>query len=96
MSKTTHTKGPWIVVSGQVETPEGIPIARMAREPQNGTTPVERDCNAYLCAAAPEMLAILEAFINHARLNNGDVGRRAIASFAGMAEEAIAKARKND
>ena len=50
-----YTKGEWKVVSGMVETSTGIPIARMDREPGNGTIPVERDVNAHLIAAAPDM-----------------------------------------
>lgn len=67
----SHTPGPWTCHSGMVwKTVEnqwpkgsevGIPIARMDREPNNGTLPVERDENARLIAAAPELLAALEA-----------------------------------
>lgn len=41
-----HTPTPWKVESGMIYTQEGIPIARMDREPGNGTQPVERDENA--------------------------------------------------
>ena len=61
-----HTKGPWTCHSGMVwkDGPDvypkgennGIPIARMDREPGNGTVTTERDCNARLIAAAPELL----------------------------------------
>lgn len=40
-----------------------------------------------------EMLAFLKAFVNHARLCNGDVGRRAIAALASDAEKIINKTR---
>ena len=52
---TGHTPGPWKVVSGAVETGSGIPIASMDRESGNGTLPVERDENARLIAAAPDL-----------------------------------------
>ncbi len=64
MSK--HTKGPWTCHSGSVYVDgpdvypkgdnDGIPIAHMDREPGNGTEPVERDANAALIAAAPDLL----------------------------------------
>ncbi len=41
-----HTRERLVVVSGAIETESGIPIARMDREPGNGTTPVERDDTA--------------------------------------------------
>jgi hypothetical protein len=50
-----HTPGKWVTVSGTVETENGTPIAKMDRETGNGTLPVERDDNARLIAAAPEM-----------------------------------------
>ena len=70
MSKEKHTPGPWICHSGAVwkdgvdvypKGPHnGIPIAKMDREPYNGTLPVERDANARLIAAAPDLLEALE------------------------------------
>ena len=57
--KTTFTKGPWKVESGMVFTEDGIPIARMDREPGNGTSPVERDENARLIAKSPRMYQAL-------------------------------------
>lgn len=59
----THTPGPWQVNSGMVETATGIPIAWMDRKPNNGTMPVERDQNAKLVAAAPELLEALKAML---------------------------------
>lgn len=51
-----YTPGPWRMSSGMVETVTGIPIAWMDREPGNGTLPVERDANARLICAAPDLL----------------------------------------
>lgn len=54
--KTEHTPTPWTCHSGSIwlDRPTvypkgedtGIPIAKMDREPGNGTLPVERDANA--------------------------------------------------
>jgi len=66
-TRTDYTPGPWEVCSGMVQTVAEhkckipgcgvhIPIAYMDREPGNGTLPVERDANARLIAAAPELL----------------------------------------
>ena len=67
-NETTFTAGPWDVESGMVQTVAEhqcktpncgvhIPIAWMDREPGNGTEPCERDANARLIAAAPDLLA---------------------------------------
>jgi len=57
------TPGPWIVRSGSVYHPREkgvyVPIAHMDRNTPE-TAPAERDSNAYMCAAAPEMLAACE------------------------------------
>ncbi len=65
MNNTKHTPGPWIVDSGAVYTTHSIPIAKMDREQGNGTLPVERDNNAHLIAAAPEMLDALKGLFEH-------------------------------
>ncbi len=65
MSDTKHTPGPWRVQNGSVYAlaPDGsfgsLPVAHMDRDPGNGTRPVERDANARLIAAAPEMVEAL-------------------------------------
>ena len=54
----SHTKGPWKVVCGSVYK-DDICISNMDRnEPK--TRPTERDKNAHLISAAPEMLEHLE------------------------------------
>ena len=57
-----HTPGPWHVASGSVYSETGATIAHMFREPERGNTirPVERDTNAALIAAAPDMYEALE------------------------------------
>lgn len=71
MYNREFTPGPWEVCSGMVQTVAEhncktpgcgvhIPIAYMDREAGNGTMPVERDANAYLIAAAPEMFELLQ------------------------------------
>lgn len=63
----SHTKGytpaPWIEDGGSVYTKDGhLPIAHMERDANKaqGIPPTERDANAKLIAAAPEMLAAIE------------------------------------
>ena len=58
--ETKHTPGPWEVDSGMVQTCDETPIAHMDRTIGNGTMPVERDANARLIAAAPDLLLVLE------------------------------------
>lgn len=73
--KPNWTPGPWEVDSGMVQTVAEhecrtpgcgvhIPIAWMDREPDNGTLPVERDANAHLIAAAPELVEALRALVD--------------------------------
>jgi len=61
IENTKHTPGPWVVSSGEVYTAKtGIPIARMRRDTPD-TTPTERDSNAQLIAATPELLLALDS-----------------------------------
>lgn len=76
-SQSKHTPGPWEMDSGMVQTAYihkdckltvgfcdvHTPIAYMDRKPNNGTMPTERDANARLIAAAPELLEALRAII---------------------------------
>lgn len=75
------TPGPWEVDSGMVQTvrelPSSglhIPIAYMDREPSNGTMPVERDANARLIAAAPDLLEALRSLQQEILLVTRKVG----------------------
>jgi hypothetical protein len=97
MSKVTHTPGPWEVSSGMVQTIREhecklpgcgthIPIAYMDRTPGNGTLPVERDCNAHLIAAAPDLLYALQKCVEEME------GRNAAWGCTARAKAAIAKA----
>lgn len=52
---TAHTPGRWEVRNGSVYTTTGTPIAHMDRRTFD-TSPVERDANARLIAAAPDLL----------------------------------------
>ncbi len=63
MSKAEHTPGPWqchsgMVWSGPLDSDQyaTVPIARMDRDTP-ATAPTERDANARLIAAAPDLLA---------------------------------------
>jgi dimeric dUTPase (all-alpha-NTP-PPase superfamily) len=57
----SHTPGPWMVAYGSVYTAntKEVRIANMDRS-EPSTSPVERDANAQLIAAAPIMLEALE------------------------------------
>ena len=60
---TKHTPGPWYCIGGAVyrENDATAPIAYMCRDErasEAGIYPVERDCNAALIAAAPELFAV--------------------------------------
>lgn len=59
-----HTPGPWVEFrdadSHDIIAPDGVHIARM--EPRNSASPLEdQDADARLIAAAPDLLAALEA-----------------------------------
>ena len=108
---TKHTPGPWTCHSGSVyvdgpnvhpKGPEtGTPIAHMDREYSNGTEPVERDANAALIAAAPDLLDIAAAALNWWHDNDANFERKepAFIKLAHKSEitrtAAIAKAEKD-
>ncbi len=82
-----HTPGPWVVEQGSVytkrpnENGQFPRIALMDRE-EDETRPTERDANARLIAAAPELLAALKRIASHP---HGGV-------LVNIARDAIAKA----
>lgn len=60
-----HTKGPWVLNTGMVQSKKGSPIAKMFRDNSDFDgvpyiPPTERDANARLIAAAPEMLEFIK------------------------------------
>ena len=70
-----HTPGPWVVNSGAVFTEPGAPIANMVRDETAtaaGIAPCERDKNARLIAAAPELLETLENLVKRCKRVCGD------------------------
>jgi len=84
------TLGKWRVNSGMVETETGVPVCYMAREPGNGTLPVERDDNATAIAALPE-------FIELARLVKGffeRAGTQVSTVYGGLGYGILLKAQK--
>jgi len=96
---STHTPGPWTCHSGMVwkdgpnvfpkgSGEDGIPIAMMCREPNNGTLPVERDANASLIAAAPELLEALNDLV---QAHDVRMGPSAVKLRIDRARDAIAK-----
>lgn len=101
------TPGPWHYDSGSVyaqgerddDKPGPRPIARMDREPGNGTFGAERDANARLIAAAPDLLNVVrevDEWIDDARMVS-DEFRAAedddLRAIVGRLRAAIAKAR---
>ena len=99
MSGSTHTPGPWTVDSGAVYTawadnqspPQRRRIAFMDRE-EPLTRPVERDANALLAAAAPELLEVLEDIVESGLLHDGG-GDETGGHMLADARAAIRKAR---
>ena len=106
MENMTHTPGPWVCHSGSVWKPVGeprhqwpagenlgMPIARMDRDTA-GTSPGERDANARLVAAAPELLEALRVAVSHigtyadgdgaAKYHATNIARAAIAKATGQ------------
>lgn len=70
---TPHTTGPWVCHSGMVWKPDnstdGYPIAKMDRDTPK-TTPTERDANARLIAAAPDLLNVCQRLARHCEQNS--------------------------
>jgi hypothetical protein len=89
MTHTTHTPGPWNIVSTatrfEINDSEQFPILRI----NGGMIPIE--ANARLIAAAPELLEPLEYFTAFAELNDDGEDERFTAMLA-TAHAAIAKA----
>lgn len=87
---SNYTPGPWIMHSGMVWDAKGeVGIARMDRDEPN-TEPCERDNNARLIAAAPELLEALKNLLPICD-NDGPL-LRVYQKEAIAAEKAIAKA----
>lgn len=61
-----HTKGPWVAVGTNVLLRDGTRICRAQKELAYQVTisKAEAEANARLIAAAPELLEMLEAFID--------------------------------
>ncbi len=90
------TPGPWMLVNGAVYKQRGdhkmlVTIAHMDRA-EHHTKPVERDANARLIAAAPDLLEALQEIL-HCRETNR-YGADGCQGFH-MAKEAIDKALGN-
>lgn len=98
-TKANYTLGPWQVISGAVYTAdprytdeEQVSIARMDRDTQD-TLPCERDANARLIAAAPELLDALKAIVADDRLMENFRSPSSVTRYLiEQAREAIAKA----
>jgi hypothetical protein len=90
----SHTPGPWTVAYGSVYSESGeCRIAYMDRD-EPMTKPTERDANAQLIAAAPEMLEALEGMTDmFERHIENRPGPNDAAARWDKARAAIAKAR---
>lgn len=64
------TPGPWEYESGCVYARDGSRLAMMDRD-ERGTRPVERDSNARLMSAAPELLAAARAAVSDLTYSGG-------------------------
>ena len=91
------TPGPWHVAQGSVFAGVGTEvepcIAHMDREISNGTSPTERDANATLIAASPELLAACEAALAKFRLDGDDAEHLATSALRNQLRIAITKAK---
>lgn len=94
---TKHTPGPWMPHGGKPRdgycfigdaTPTGWPVALVSDRVATG----EAEANARLIAAAPELLAALQAMVDNYVDTYGDEGDDAPGSIK-TARAAIAKAR---
>ena len=97
----THTPGPWKTNSGQVvRESDGAVIANMDRSDaasEAGIYPVERDDNARLIAAAPELLDALQYIPTEGsdcppNVEPAEFYRSQLLACIGHAARAIAKA----
>jgi hypothetical protein len=92
-TKTKNTPGPWVYEYGMVTHPEKGALLHADRTNPE-TRPIERDANARLASAAPDLLAVAEAFerwfASHVPAN-GDEGKRLYTIHTYM-RAAIAKA----
>lgn len=64
--KSTHTPGPWEIY-GCTLYAGTYPVARTWDSEYSGLPEPEREANARLIAAAPELLAIIRALLPHAQ-----------------------------
>lgn len=82
MTKTKHTPAPWTHEGrGAVYAPDGRPIAHVWQNQGDD----DREANARLIAAAPELLEALElahATLLGANMNRSVVGRKVKAAIA--------------
>lgn len=96
---TKHTPGPWKCESGQVLRNDGAVIARMDRTDEAtkaGIYPVERDLNARLISAAPELLEACKDALRLLKVLNVTGSNDPIESIHYKLENLIAKTEGRD
>lgn len=86
-----HTPGPWAVISGEVCAAGYGAIAHCDRDNRN-TKPVERDANARLIAAAPDLLEALKVAEYIIQRQQDNAGNYTYPQILEQARAAIAKA----
>jgi hypothetical protein len=73
--KSLHTPGPWLRIGTNIGTPDGGIIASMSIMSIVSMEKGERDANARLIAAAPELLdtliGLVEMCVMHGDFSNG-------------------------
>ena len=110
MSEIKHTPGPWITAKVAKVTPDKTQVVwavispkRGATNPVSGLSPLfpasEQEANAYLIAAAPELLESLEAMVEADRMGNdpdvaADTWEQAGRAALDLARVALAKAKR--
>ena len=90
MNNTFHTPGPWMVSPYNNVTSRNGTIAKTEQMPGNNDR--ERDANANLIAAAPDLLEALEAAVARVQIANEE-GDNILSAWLPDAISAIAKAK---
>lgn len=88
MNAATHTPGPWFANHGAVNA-QDVPIA-LADDYSKSQS--EREANARLIAAAPDMLAALRGIFVHLAAEAADTHRGHVIAALETARAAITKA----
>ena len=92
---SAHTPGPWKAIGDFIHTSDNLPfVLAYTPEQQDGVPVGDRDANAQLIAAAPEMLAALKRLVDLLEVMRGlgDTPIKGWSKRVEAARAAIAKA----